>query len=332
MLYHIVMRKFKVKKEYNEKNLISTICATFPEVKPSVFLKALSKKDIRVNGIKVKTDKIVYESDEISIFISDDIIYSKSSALADNLHEKPKYSVVYEDKNVILINKRPGIAVHSGETTSGPTLIDIAREDFGSNEINLCHRIDMNTGGIVILSKNKNALDIITKALINGNIIKRYRCLVKGIPDQGIEVICHDGVKMKELKSFLEKAQGKTEVYIHNEKQQGDLDIITRYRVLNIFTDSGPEGESISEIEVELVTGRTHQIRAHFAHLGHPVLGDGKYGRNSYNKFFKSKTGNLKNQQLFAVSVQFKSFPASGFLSYLSGKSFSIKPEYDIYL
>ncbi len=326
------MRKFKIKKEFNGKKLINAVCETFPEVKPSVFLKALAKKDIKVNGEKVKSDNLVFEGDEISIFISDELLYSKSSSPADKPRPKPQYIVVYEDKNILIISKMPGIAVHPGETTSGLTLIDLVREDFDNSEINLCHRIDMNTGGLVLLSKNKNALDNISKALVQGNIIKRYRCLVKGIPDQGFEVTCHDGVKMREIRSFLEKAPGKSEVYIHSEKRDGDLDIVTRYRVINIFTTFGPDDESISEIEVELVTGRTHQIRAHFAHLGHQLLGDGKYGRNSYNKYFKSKTGKLKNQQLFAVSVQFKSFPASGVLSYLSGKSFTIKPEYDVYL
>ena len=146
MLYYIVMRKFKIKKEYDGKKLINVVCATFPEVKPSVFLKALEKKDIKVNGEKVKSDNIVSEGDEISIFISDELLYAKSSIPSDKARPKSQYSVVFEDKNILIINKMPGIAVHPGETTSGLTLIDLVRKDFNNSDINLCHRIDMNTG------------------------------------------------------------------------------------------------------------------------------------------------------------------------------------------
>lgn len=329
------MRNFTVKRSLDGKRLIDAVCTTFPEVKPSVFLKALSKKDIRVNGEKVKSDITVHEGEKIAIYISDEALYSKAEIHEKTRSEKLDINVIYDDKNLIVVSKKPGMAVHPGETTTGLTLVESVRLKFNNPDINLCHRIDMNTGGIVLLAKNKNALDEISNAFKNGNIIKRYRCLVRGIPDTGSGVKCHDGVEMKEIRAFLEKTSGKADVYIHDHKRDGDLEIITRYKILNIFTSAGPEGESASELEVELVTGRTHQIRAHMAHIGHPVLGDGKYGRNSYNKFFKSKenkTGKLKTQQLFAVSVKFISFPASGVLSYLSGKSFSIKPEYDVYL
>lgn len=356
------MKTFIIEKKSNGKKLVHAICAEFPDAKPSIILKALQNKDIRVNGQKIKTDDPVFIGDEISVYISDELLLnksvsakeptdgksiaeastgdSKSQVTSRNVSGKnssytdsrPPYSVVYQDENILVINKSPHIAVHPGESTVGPTLIELIRRDTNNNEITLCHRIDMNTGGLILLARNKKALAGVIAALKEDKIRKRYRLLVRGIPDVGDPVVCYDGIKMKEIKSFLEKPPGKADVYIHDEAKEGDLEIITRYRILEIFKGVGPAGEDVTELEAELVTGRTHQIRAHFAHIGHPLLGDGKYGRNAYNRHFQGKSGKLTHQQLFSTSLHFVDIQKPVMLSYLSNRIFKIKPDYDIEL
>jgi 23S rRNA pseudouridine955/2504/2580 synthase len=141
-----------------------------------------------------------------------------------------------------------------------------------------------------------------------------------------------DGTIYKEVTGYLEKTrQGK--VYIHDTKQPGDLDIATKYRILKTFKDAGPDGESVSDLELELVTGRTHQIRAQFAHLGHPVIGDGNYGRNKVNLHFEDKDGKkVKYQQLFSCQIMFGKIPKNNMHVDVSGKTFKILPDYNVKL
>jgi len=328
------MKTFITNEKTLGKHLVRAICTEFPKVGVSHVQKALKNKDIRVNGKRVKVDDIVCQGDEISVYLADEILEGTDAASVAkekaDLPSSPMYTIPYQDENILVVNKRPGIAVHPGENTEGVSLIEQIRQDLGNNEITLCHRIDMNTGGLLLLARNKNALAGVIRAMEEKQISKRYRCLLRGIPDQGDPVVCEDGTKMKELTAFLEKPDGKGDVYIHDEAKEGDLPIITRYHILSIYKGVGPDGEDVSELEVELVTGRTHQIRAHFAHIGHPLLGDGKYGRNTYNRFFEPKKGKLKYQQLYATSLHFGLLPKGGLLSYLSNRTFSITPGYDI--
>ena len=158
-------------------------------------------------------------------------------------------------------------------------------------------------------------------------VTKRYRCLVVGrIPaDLGEAVVAQDEVLMSEIKAYLEKTRSG-EVYIHDKKQEGDLPITTRYRVLGYY-------DGFSEIECELVTGRTHQIRAQFAHLGYPILGDGNYGRNQVNLCFESKDGGrIKHQQLWSTSLLFGRISEDNKHRELSGRKFSIEPRYEVEL
>ncbi len=328
------MKTFKINEKTQGKRLVRAICTEFPKVTVSYVQKALKNKDIRINGKRTKTDEIVCHGEEISVYIDDEILDGTDALSIEKektVHKQvPFYSIVYQDENMLVVNKKPGIAVHPGDKTEGTSLIELIRQDLGNNEITLCHRIDMNTGGLLLLARNKAALARIINAMDEKLIRKRYRCLVRGTPDFGENIICEDGVKMKEMTAFLEKPTGKGDVYIHDEAEEGDLDIITRYRILTLYKEVGPDNEDVSELEVELVTGRTHQIRAHFAHIGHPLLGDGKYGRNAYNRFFDGKKGKLRYQQLYATSLHFLTMPKGDMLSYLSGRTFSINPSFDI--
>ncbi|MBR6484605.1 MAG: RNA pseudouridine synthase, partial [Clostridiales bacterium] len=242
----------------------------------------------------------------------------------------PDYKVVAETDGLLIVNKRQGLAVHSGKNTGDKNLIDIVRAGTGNPRMELVHRIDMNTGGLVMLAKSKESLDDAISLFKNDLLIKRYRCLVMGVPSEGETVICEDDAIMKEVSAFLEKTPSGS-VYIHDTEKPGDLPITTRYRVLETFTGAGPEGETVSELECELVTGRTHQIRAQFAHLGHPILGDGNYGRNKTNTFFKSRTGGkVRYQQLFATTLLMRKIPSDNMHHVLSGRKFEIIPRYEI--
>ncbi len=333
----VSMQTFTIDPGSNGKSLIRVILNQYPELGISKLRQALRQKDIRVNGQRVHADCAVATGDLIAVYLADEWLcgdfcekkQSDGKANAVLLPPSP-YSIIYQDPLIILVNKKPGITVSSGngEKSQGQSLLERAREDLHEPGLELCHRLDRLTGGLLLLSRRPAALTAVQSLMRQGLIVKRYRCLVRGIPDEGQPVVCHDGENMLELNGFLEKVARQSDVYIHDQKNPGDLPIITRYRVLRVFSGAGPDQEAVSELLVELVTGRTHQIRAHFAHIGHPLLGDGKYGRNSYNRHFRGPNGPLSRQQLCSAVLLFRS-ECQGPLAYLAGKTFAIQPEYD---
>lgn len=340
------MREFIVSEEQAGKHIVRASVLEFPNLMPSVLQKALKHKDLRVNGKRVSSDVTVEFGDKIEIWLPDSVFdgdakvsskgpvkdsSSKSSKTTDSADNEPAYKVSGQTDDLLIVNKRQGIAVHSGKGVTGDTLIDIIRRDMRSNNIDLCHRIDMNTGGLILLAKNKKALEDATELFKHNLIIKRYRCLVLGVPTEGESVICEDEAIMKEVSAFLEKSGNQ--VFIHDIRQPADLPITSRYRVLQVYRGIGPDKTDVSDIEVELVTGRMHQIRAQFAHMGYPIIGDGNYGRNKINTHFKSLSGGkVRYQQLFSSTLMFRKIPAGNIHVKLSGRSFSIEPRYDVVL
>lgn len=337
------MKSFKINEKDHGRHVVRVITGIYTGIHLNAVRHALKNRDIRVNGKRIRDDVQVYEGDEVAVYLSDDILEGReevkagpkdaagsSAKTGSAASRKSMYKSVYSDENIIVVNKRPKLAVHSGEGITGLTLIDMIREDFNDSGINLCHRIDMNTGGLVILARNDKAVREIAAALKTGAIYKRYRCLVKGKPATGKPVVCEDKTKMFELRAFLERDQSSKDVYIHDVEKPGDLEIVTKYRILNKYDGAGPDGEPVSELEVELSSGRMHQIRAHLAHLGNPLLGDGKYGRNAYNRNFRTENGYLRYQQLWATSIHFLELPSGSLLSYLSGRVFKCSADFDI--
>ncbi len=289
----------------------------YPSLSYSTLQKAFRKKDIKVNGRRVGREYIVAPGDILEIYIPDDLLAGLGSSTGRNFIG---FAVVYEDQNILIVNKEQGIPVHPDREQTQRTLIDLVREYLYSKETqhfntahfqpSLCHRLDRNTGGLVIIAKNQASLQIMLEKLEAHEVKKYYQCLVKGRLEK----------PQAKLKAYLWKDAGKSRVFVGSHKKAGALEILTVYRVIRYC----PE-KDISLLEVELVTGRTHQIRAHLAYIGHPVIGDGKYGINAVNRAF-----GLKQQALWAYKLKFSFEKAGTLLDYLNGKEFIVEPGFNI--
>ena len=281
------MKDLVVSNKYNNKNLNKFILDTFPNLKPNTLFKALRKKDILVNGKRVNNNVQIYTDDLIRIYISDELLEG-----TNNLN------IVYEDDNILIVNKPANI-----EVTGDNSLTSILEKKY--TFIKPCHRIDRNTLGIVLFAKNQNSLNILLEKFKNKEIEKHYITQVYGIPKN----------KSERLTAYLFKDNKKSLVYISDTFKTGYLKIITSY---NLLSSNNENNTSILDINLE--TGRTHQIRAHLAHIGLPIIGDGKYGINKINKQFNKKT-----QDLCAYKLKFNFITDSGNLNYLNHKEFKIE-------
>ena len=281
------MKKLVVDKKYNGKKLNKVILEKIPDIKYSTFCKLLRKKDIKVNGKRVNKDVEVFENDEVLIYIQDDLLRSNK-----------EIETAFEDDNILVINKDAGI-----EITGDNSLTSIVQELYKEKGCRPmpCHRLDRNTTGLVLYAKNKEALDILLSKFKNHEIEKHYLAWVYGIPKE----------KHKRLEAYLFKDNKKSMVYISDIFKKGYQKIITTYTILEKKKDN------TSILDVEIETGRTHQIRAHLAHIGYPIIGDGKYGKNEINKTFNRRT-----QMLCSYKLKFNFKNDSGLLEYLKGKEF----------
>lgn len=265
------MKNLIVDKKYNNKKLINLLMDTFDGLSMSTIYKTLRKKDIKINDKRISENCLVRTGDDIKIYIADEFLYKKIDV-----------PIIYEDNNILIFNKPSNL-----EVTGPNSLSAYAKKLFEKKEntfIEPCHRLDRNTSGLILFAKNATSLTELLYAFKHHQIEKHYICAVYGIPQ----------IKAQRLESYLFKDSKKSQVYISDVPKKGYQKIITSYTLLKVNKE-----KNISLLDVHLETGRTHQIRAHLAHIGLPILGDGKYGVNKINKSF-----NLSQQQLSSYSIK----------------------------
>ncbi len=313
------MRELIIGKNDAGQRLDKFITKTL-DLPTSLLYKAIRLKKIKVNRKRAENSQILLEGDKVQCFLAEEF-FEKKVSRASFESITPRLDIVYEDENIMLLNKRPGVSVHEDEKGSTNTLIthiqaylyqmgEYKPDEEQSFAPALCNRIDRNTGGIVISAKNAEALRVMNEKIKRREIDKFYLAAVHGVPSPEAATI--KGYLLKDSKNNIVR------VYDKNPPKAAK-EIITKYKVVAKAHDT-------SLIEVELLTGRTHQIRAHMAYIGHPLVGDGKYGVNK-----SDRARGYKYQALYSYRLRF-SFDKSEktVLDYLDGKEFKI-PKKDIY-
>lgn len=281
----------------------------------SLMYKSIRTKKIKLNRRRAQPDDMLCEGDEVQLFLRDEFFESPESDRGALYRIKPALDIVFEDENIILLNKRPGVLVHEDDEGRDNTLLmhlqaylcQKGEYDPGSEQSfapAFCNRIDRNTGGIVIAAKNAAALREMDERIRAREVKKYYLCAVHGVMPKNSDV----------LEAYLRKNEKTNTVDVIDRPAPGYLTIKTGYRVLAVHG-----GDSL--LEIELFTGRTHQIRAHMAHIGHPLLGDGKYGVNR-----DDRRAGYKYQALTSYRLRFDFSDGGGVLSALCGREFSIPP------
>lgn len=306
------MKEFTVTKNDAGLRLDKFIVKVCPTLPSSLMFKYIRTKRIKINGKRGEISTRLNVGDVVSAYINNEFF----------VEVKPKYSfltapaavdVVYEDENILLVDKKQGVLVHPDKNEYTNTLIDRIQhylykkgEYDPANENSfapaLANRIDRNTGGIVIAAKNAESLRILCDKIKYREMDKRYLAVVHGVPKK----------KSDTLEGFLEKNENKNQVYLKTNKTDAAKTIKTKYRVLE-------SKNNLSLVEIELLTGRTHQIRAHMASIGHPLLGEGKYNKSKDDR----KMG-FDKQALYSYSLKFDFKTDGGILNYLNGKRFTV--------
>ena len=306
------MRELTVGKNDAGQRLDRFVGKSLPLLPPALLQKYIRIKRIKVNGQRAARDQRLAQGDVLQLYINDEFFDQPREENMFLTLFKPSLDIVYEDENLMLLNKRPGLVVHADETEKVNTLINhIQAYLYQKREWNprwenaftpaLCNRIDRNTGGIVIAAKNAETLRIINEKIRDREIDKRYLAIVEGSPKP----------KEGSLKGYLFKDAQKNRVYVTDTPQPGSKTCQTNYKTL-------ASAAGLSLVECELITGRTHQIRAQFAHAGHPLLGDGKYGK-------LDKRFDRNYQALYSYKLTFTFTTDAGSLAYLNGKSFRVE-------
>ena len=307
------MREFTIGKNDAGQRLDRFVSKALPLLPPALLQKYIRLKRIKVNGKGAKRDVRLAAGDVLQLYINDEFFEKPSEENLFLTLFKPQLDIVYEDENLMLLNKRPGLVVHADETEKVNTLINhIQSYLYQKREWNprwenafapaLCNRIDRNTGGIVIAAKNAETLRILNDKIRDREIKKFYLCITLGRmkPPAG------------KLECFLLKDEAKKQVSVYHRPVSGGKSAVTLYRTLET------RGE-LSLVEAELLTGRTHQIRASFADAGHPLLGDGKYGNGAMNKKYHET-----RQALYSYKLVFDFPTDAGMLEYLRGRTFQV--------
>ena len=308
------MKELRVNPNDAGQRLDRFVGKAVPLLPEALLQKYIRLKRIKLNGKGAKRDTRLQAGDLLQLYINDEFFEKPRE---DNAYLKvgaPRLHIVYEDENILLVDKKPGVLCHSAGVWDYNTLIAhiqaylAQKGEWRPREENsfapaLCNRIDRNTGGIVIAAKNAEALRILNEKIRDREIDKLYLCAVQGRPKPA------EG----RLENYLFKDAKKNQVYVRKESEPGARTAVTEYRVLR---SKGP----LSLVECRLLTGRTHQIRVQMAYAGWPLLGDGKYGSERFNRGYDEK-----GQALCSYKLTFDFPTDAGILNYLRGRSFQVE-------
>ncbi len=308
------MKAFYINQNDAGQRLDRFVKKAAPALPSSLMQRYIRIKRIKVNKKRAENAQMLAVGDVVEMYINDEFFPPEEAGKPEFLAAKDNISIVYEDENIILVDKEAGLVVHEDDDGERDTLINRIRkylynkkEYLPENENSfapaLCNRIDRNTGGIVIAAKNAPSLRVMNLLIKERLIEKNYLCVVHGriTPPQG------------KLKNYLLKIEEQNIVKVFDNPREGAKTAITKYKTLKT-------NDRFSLLEIDLLTGRTHQIRAQMSHIGHPLLGDTKYGTAKQNK----GTG-YKFQALYSYKLTFSAGEKAEHLSYLNGKSFTVK-------
>ena len=308
------MHEVIVVKNDSGQRLDKFLSKAFPDIPQSLLYKSVRTKKIKVNRKRADPRQMLCEGDCLQLFLAPEFFGREDDAGRMLAAIKPNISVLYEDENILLLDKPAGIPVHEDEgNRTNNLLVHLQAYLYQRGEYDpaaeqsfapaLCNRIDRNTAGIVIAAKNAEALRVMNEKIKNREIDKFYLCAVHGTPKP----------RAATLSGWLLRNEATKTVRVYSaDPPKGALSIRTRYEVL-------AEADGLSLLRVELLTGRTHQIRAHLAHIGHPLLGDGKYGKNAADRAI-----GYHHQALVAYRLRFSFVGQATLLEYLNGREFTL--------
>ena len=308
------MKEFTIGKNDAGQRLDRWMAKTLPLLPAPLAQKYIRIKRVKLNGARAQRDTRLKVGDVLQLYINDEFFDQPTPENAFLKLFKPKLDIVYEDEHILLVNKMPGMVVHADETEKVNTLINHIQaylyqkkewSPYWENSFApaLCNRIDRNTGGIVIAAKTAEALRVMNQKIRDRELEKLDLCAVLGRPTPSAGT----------LEGFIVKDEAKKQVSIRSKPVPGGRKAITKYRTL------ATKG-NLSLVECDLITGRTHQIRAMMAHAGHPLLGDGKYGSEKVNRQY-----GRKHQALWSWKLTFQFTTDAGELDYLNGRSWQVE-------
>jgi len=301
------MKSYIISENDSGQRVDKFILKTFPKMPKSLMFKEIRKKNIKVNKKRTEPSVMLCAGDLLELYLKDDVLEERIRHY-DFTNASKQLNIIYEDDNIILLDKKPGLLCHPDGKEYVDTLISrVKKYLFDKGEWNpekestftpaLANRIDRNTGGIVIAAKNAQALRILNERIKSREIEKYYLAAVEGIMEKDSDTIT----------AFLKKDEKKNKVSVFQSEKNDSKKIVTKYTVLDSYNNK-------SLLEIDLKTGRTHQIRAHLASIGHPLINDGKYG----------KCQGRYRQALYSYKIVFNMHNA-GILEYLCGKEFSVE-------
>ena len=307
------MRQITISQNDANQRLDKFLIKTYSNFPKALIYKYIRLKRIKINDKRTEISYILQLGDNLKLYVNDDLLI-KSEKKYDFMYSSDKLNIVYEDQNILLVDKPQGLIVHPDDKEFRDTLItriqkylynkgEYIPENENSFSPALANRIDRNTGGIVIAAKNAETLRILNEKIKSREISKYYLCVVHGKMEH----------KHQTLTAYLEKNSDKNKVYINNKSNDKNKIIKTEYTVLGYKNN-------LSLLEINLHTGRTHQIRAHLSSIGHHLLGDGKYGKLQSDK----KIG-FKHQALYSYKLCFDFKTDAGILSYLQDRQFKVE-------